>query len=442
MTKITILFGAGAEGKGQFGLPSGEGFKRDIILAENVETFANRFLKNADSGINLSKGTIISHNSSSILYQTIMEAQDQDPNILKTLFPKTKDQKTAKQYLQYKKTKHRKKVDINRKFTLLYKKNFYDALKNKKVDIDDNKSLSFFLSHAGIYSYLDSLFNYLRKPEKYKNECARVIKVYYSALLSILTGMSKSIDENENNQVVENYSKLLNKDETIDNPQELLSTLLKKDETIDNPQELLSIVIDELQSAIIEKKLSEEEKKKLYYYKVKKLVENPNNEVSCITTNYTNICQRITQLTDEHFSYVHGKLGLFEELESKHISDIKEVDLKKTVFPYLLVQSGVKPIVSPFQIKEFYKACNMIAEAEHMLIIGYGINSDDEHITTILKERLMSGKKIKYFVYCPENESETWKEKIDEVIKQLGYENQLEFYRTDEFEDVLLHRLK
>lgn len=32
----TILFGAGAEGKGQFNLPSGEGFKRDVVLANIV----------------------------------------------------------------------------------------------------------------------------------------------------------------------------------------------------------------------------------------------------------------------------------------------------------------------------------------------------------------------------------------------------------------------
>ena len=30
MAKIAILFGAGAEGRGQLGLPLGEGFKRDV----------------------------------------------------------------------------------------------------------------------------------------------------------------------------------------------------------------------------------------------------------------------------------------------------------------------------------------------------------------------------------------------------------------------------
>lgn len=45
MRKITILFGAGAEGKGQFGLPSGKDFKRDVILAKDVELFANLFCK-------------------------------------------------------------------------------------------------------------------------------------------------------------------------------------------------------------------------------------------------------------------------------------------------------------------------------------------------------------------------------------------------------------
>ena len=234
--------------------------------------------------------------------------------------------------------------------------------------------------------------------------------------------MSESIDNSKNKQLLDAYSKLLSENDTIDDPQELLAT-----------------VIDGFQTAVVEgaMSLSNEEKEKLYYYNVRNLVESNNNEISCITTNYTNIGQKIIQLPDERFSYLHGKLGMFEELETKYIADIKEVDLRKTVFPYLLVQSGVKPIISPFQIREFYKACSMITEADHMLIVGYGVNLDDEHITTILRERLMNGKKVKYFVHCTSKESEEWNKKVDAVKSQLGYDNQLEFYRTGEFKEVV-----
>lgn len=421
MAKIAILFGAGAEGRGQLGLPLGEGFKRDVILAKNVASFANHFLQKAESKIDLQNGIIISHNSSSILYQTIVETQEHNAEALEILFPNIGDREVVNQYLQYKRDRSRTEEGISKKFTKLYKEKFYDALKNAETDISSNP-ISFFLTHAGIYSFLDSLFNYLRKPESYKRECARVIKIYYSALLSVLNGMSESIDNSKNKQLLDAYSKLLSENDTIDDPQELLAT-----------------VIDGFQTAVVEgaMSLSNEEKEKLYYYNVRNLVESNNNEISCITTNYTNIGQKIIQLPDERFSYLHGKLGMFEELETKYIADIKEVDLGKTVFPYLLVQSGVKPIISPFQIREFYKACSMITEADHMLIVGYGVNLDDEHITTILRERLMNGKKVKYFVHCTSKESEEWNKKVDAVKSQLGYDNQLEFYRTGEFKEVV-----
>lgn len=45
--KITFLFGAGAEGLGQIGMPFGNEFKKDIILADNVASFANAVNKSA-----------------------------------------------------------------------------------------------------------------------------------------------------------------------------------------------------------------------------------------------------------------------------------------------------------------------------------------------------------------------------------------------------------
>lgn len=422
MSKITILFGAGAEGKGQFGLPSGEGFKRDVILANNVASFANLFLRKSELGIKLRNGTIISAKSSSILYQTIVESQEIDADILAILFPDQEDRKNAELYLKYKEGKATDEDEIiSRKFTELYKKNFYDTLKDPQADIN-SKAISFFLNHAGIYSFLDSRFNYLRKPNSYKNECARVLKVYYAALVSILNGMSSILDRTKNGYLFDLYSELM-----------------EGKPTTDEPQKLLADVICGFQAEIVNKSLSltEMEKNKCYYYNIRKLKELSNHDVSCITTNYTNIAQKIIQLCDERFSYLHGKLGLFEELETKRINAITAIDLRKTVFPYLLVQSGVKPIISPYQIREFNKACQMINEADYMLIIGYGVNLDDEHITTILRERLINGGKIKYFVYCSSKKNEEWNRIIDSVKGQLKYDNLLEFYRADEFAEIV-----
>lgn len=415
MRKITILFGAGAEGKGQFGLPSGKDFKRDVILAKDVELFANLFLQNAKSKIKLNKGTIISAQSSSILYQTILEGKNIETN-LKELFPDQNDRDIAVRYLEYKKNNTSDK-NISQEFKKLYHDNFYDAIIGDKGNTN-NDEIAYFLQKAGIYAFLDSLFNYLRKPETYKNECARVIKVYYAAFLSILNGMAKRIRDNK--QLIDIYS-----------------TLIQGEEGISDLQGTLAKVIDGFQNEIIKNTcfLTREEKSKLYYCNIRKLIESGNNVVSCVTTNYTNIGQRVMQLPDEHFSYLHGKLGLFEELETKNIVNIEKMDLKKTVFPYLLVQSGVKPIISPFQIQEFYKACKMIIDADDMLIIGYGVNSEDEHISNILRARLEDGKRIKHFVYYKKKEE--WENETTAVKAQLGYDDLLDFHSADEFGEII-----
>lgn len=184
MSKITILFGAGAEGKGQFNLPSGEGFKRDVVLANNVASFANLFLQKAESGITLSNGTIISHNSSSILYQTIVERQEIDADILEILFPNQDDRDIAKSYLRNKQDKNADASEtINRAFAGLYKNNFYDAIKSQKGDIE-SKAISYFLKHAGIYSFWTAITEVDTKKKP-----GRRITRHYAALLRISNGV-------------------------------------------------------------------------------------------------------------------------------------------------------------------------------------------------------------------------------------------------------------
>ena len=49
MKKIAFIFGAGCEGNGQIGLPSGVEFQRTTILAKNAVSLA-RFFNNKEYG--------------------------------------------------------------------------------------------------------------------------------------------------------------------------------------------------------------------------------------------------------------------------------------------------------------------------------------------------------------------------------------------------------
>lgn len=410
--KITFLFGAGAEGTGQIGMPFGNEFKKDMILAKNVASFIKSINNSTKPILTIREGTNIAYNSSGILYQTLAEMQETDPYALDKLFDNDADKNTAKDYLDYK-LGSRKFEDVTKSklqddFAKLYSDFYKEIAKGTK-----SAQIDAFLANAGIYSYLDGLFGYLRKPERYPKECARVVKLYYSALYSVLKSVYKRNFPTATDDVV-------------------VSALSSMD------RETLSKFIADQQAAIIKDVCKK--RIKTYYNCIGNLKEqckarNENIDISVINLNYTIFAERIVGINSENVAYLHGKLGLFEELKSKRIAPLLELDPTATVFPYLLVQSGVKPIISPIQIEEFGKATNWMAASDVVVVLGYGVNSDDEHISNLLRWRISKNKKVVCFIYAQgENEFENEKKRIQ---TQLGASSHIEFKYTSDFESFI-----
>ena len=158
--------------------------------------------------------------------------------------------------------------------------------------------------------------------------------------------------------------------------------------------------------------------------------------MSVINLNYTSFAEKIIGLDRENIAYLHGKLGLFEELKTKRIGELSELDVDETVFPYLLVQSGIKPIISPRQIEEFGKAANWMRKADMIVILGYGVNSDDEHISNFLRWRIDNDKRVVCFIH--ENSEDTaFKNEMKRIQRQLGNSPNLEFKSTLDFEKFI-----
>lgn len=135
------------------------------------------------------------------------------------------------------------------------------------------------------------------------------------------------------------------------------------------------------------------------YYSVLK-----GKNVRIITTNYTNTCERVSGIDKESISYIHGKFGWFESIKDMRIIDMESEGLDSIpnddlLFPFIFIQSGVKPIVCVKQLEEYSKMISFLKEASAILVVGYKINSDDNHITSILRQYLNSGKRIIYFDY-------------------------------------------
>ena len=117
------------------------------------------------------------------------------------------------------------------------------------------------------------------------------------------------------------------------------------------------------------------------------------------------------------FAYLHGKLKWFEEIFTKRVDELQNFFEKDLIMPFIFIQSGIKPIVSPMQLREYSKALDAIDNSDYLIILGYGINSDDEHISNIIRERILVKKKVICFIYeCGSDYEEKCKSVKDELF--------------------------
>lgn len=142
--------------------------------------------------------------------------------------------------------------------------------------------------------------------------------------------------------------------------------------------------------------------KESYYRIIKEL--STTLDVSVVTTNYTLYCEEVSELSCEKIAYVHGRIGLFESPKDLCVYDVEDKkDAKaidgKAVFPYIFIQSGIKPIVERKQIEEYWKMIRFIDEANKIIIVGYRLNHDDNHINSIIRSAVKQGKEVVYLSF-------------------------------------------
>lgn len=133
-----------------------------------------------------------------------------------------------------------------------------------------------------------------------------------------------------------------------------------------------------------------------------------------ITLNYTSFLEAHLQAINT--VYFHGGLSTYVRMDNRqlltfdsfddrsplellesHICDnwhFDESDPAKSrcLIPSLVPPLRLKPILSKEYIDLWYKAGQWLAEADHVVLIGYSLNTADEHFNDLL--RSLSGKRI------------------------------------------------
>ena len=428
---IIFLMGAGCETHHDIGMKSGIEFKKETIRCENGNDFFNYI--NHKNTYKMSKDILFAHNATSILYQTIKEVGKEFLNK-----ESEKNKEIIVRYLKYKDGKQDKQYKPD-EFRAYFKEYYYDLIKENKTmhNGEDRKDiLDLFLENAGIYSYVDSLFNYLRYPEKYHVECARVMRLYFSAYLVIIKPMLETTFGIDSLQKIINKSRsgetVLNRKKWMDIIEECTSFIVDRVNKND-----IIYVEDNLNNKLSNNEKTNDQKNDRVYYKM--ISDNENIKPKIITTNYTGFAQRIMSLGDQDIAYIHGKLEWFEDIKTKRIGYMNEFEENDCIFPFIFVQSGVKPIVSHKQLIEYSKGVHWICHSSNeeypvIVILGYGINSDDDHVNDLLLSALEQGKIVIDFVYKLEQKS---KVEIEKIYKKLIYNDNLYLVDTNYFSEFI-----
>ncbi len=323
--KVCFLFGSGADTDAVSSLPAGQSFSEALIC--------NSYKKEISeiTGIDASNFKLLHHSSSKIFVQTIYNNQQRAKEII--------DESVVNDFVDYYKGENN--VEYKEKIAPLCKE-WYRLIMDEEIDKDENNVKKFFLENAVLFDSLDEKFNSLRDTN-YNSNAKRVINAYYSVFLLM-------------------FKKLYNPDENFKWNLENIYLKLQEDYT------------SEISSGC--------------YYE---LLKESNLEFEVITTNYTYLA---TRLTNKEAIYLHGKMNWFEDLENLMVLDCLDKDERlllkdrNKVIPFILIPSGVKPLICKKQIDEFSKFIQALKESNYLVVVGYKFNSEDNHINSIIAEWL------------------------------------------------------
>ena len=344
---IMFLFGSGADTQAYNSLKSGSGFAEAVVC--------NRYNSQIKSitGLEASHFKMIYPQSTKIYVQTIYNNQEKAKKEL--------GEDVVKDFVSYYEGTHSDKDSLREKISSECKE-WYKIIQNDNTEEKDlnaiaknNNTRNFFLKNAVLFDSLDEKFNSLRDTN-YNSNAKRVINAYLTVFILMLKDLYDDLSDNE-----WEYEKIFEK----------LKSNYSKECEADNYYSLLA-------------------KSELDFH--------------IATTNYTKIVADIVNgKKDKEVVYLHGKLTWFEDLENLCVydcdsdDDLKHLKAKcaeapEKIIPFIMIPSGIKPIICKRQIEEFYKFIQKLNSSNYLVVVGYRFNSEDNHINSIIAEWLRKNK--------------------------------------------------
>lgn len=382
--KVVFLFGAGAEYG--MGLPTGAQYTEQTMLHKNEELYEalEKFYKcrttERYSG-NYGKYFLFSQNSQ-IFFEIVSRAVKKAENSFDKADPATKEIVKAYKNMDSQRNGKEKTESFKEKEKIFkkYVEDVYSLVTNGYKD-GKYKELR---KHFSYYGAVEKDFSSIICPKDAGTITFwRLINYFWTAYFAIVCPLLGIKDPKK-----QDYQELL------DN---LLGTIKKiycKD-TIDNF--IQGSYYDALHSTY------------------------PNSVA--ITTNYTPFVEHVWG--KENSVYLAGKLSQMEDPTTFEILDLQEksqIIESRFLFPYMMTQALVKPIIGPEQIDEYSRFSDCLSEADTLVIVGYSLGSADNHINSFIRKFLKDGGRL---IYCAYKDSErvTEDKKRTEVLHALRLSN-------------------
>jgi len=398
--KVAFFFGAGVEGKGNFDIESGYDYLKRSLLApifhmpmlealdsyfDSKEYFKNySYQKNGIAVERLLRNFLVQKSVQSIDFfekhnatlAVLLTKEDwksiQDNTQDSPIFSRYKIDKPTNTVATVPKDKLEKEFrhiitgEIKEYSSIpspIFKDFFTQGEKDKIHPPDLN---------VGIGGILDSYFHTIIDPTKYgRVKFSKIFNYYWACYFTIVRSVLKYLSNNG----VEEAKSYLKYDGELDYSK-VLSNLHQLTKMLYSPDMVIPI-------------------EGSYYDYIRKAFAEYDSQIECagiITTNYYQFASQI----NKDAIYLNGQLKLFEYPELLEISDVYNhpINSDRLFFPFIFGQSLVKPIVDKTQIQAFQGYYDCLQNADILVIMGFNINEDDNHINSFLHHYATQGKRL------------------------------------------------
>lgn len=163
-------------------------------------------------------------------------------------------------------------------------------------------------------------------------------------------------------------------------------------------------------------------KRKGYYDDVYEAIQSKKFEICGVaTSNYSTLIH--SKLQTDNIAYLNGSVELWYDPYLNRIGKMNDLKQSKHfIVPLMFTQSGTKPMTSvevSISYVEYYKA---LCEADEICVIGYGFNSDDDHINGIFRE-LVDRKNKSLIIVTVKDKFLSEEIKREEILRNLRIQN-------------------